>query len=90
MSKSKINLQRIINYFTDDAWYLIEAFFSKLQKKLIESQVPERKQDSILKGLEDFLYEYIEDHKGREKIINKSRVTLQNADVNTSLYRSSR
>ena len=54
--------------FTDDALFLIQSYFKKLNKKMIESGVPHRKQRFIIDGLQSFLDEYIEDSIGKKRI----------------------
>ena len=76
MVSNRMNLESLMNNFTDDAWYLIEAYFAKLDIQLHDSQLSERKQLSILSGLEDYLCEYIDDYKGRTKISFKLTLKL--------------
>lgn len=70
MSNNKIQftMESLNVYFTDDAWYVVQAYFSKLQKKMEDSGVPKKRQTFILSGLSDFINEYVDEYKDKEKI----------------------
>jgi len=47
----------LAKYFTDDAWHLVQSFFSKLQKKMDIFEIPLKQRNSVLEGLiGDFLF----------------------------------
>ena len=56
--------------FTDDAIFLIQSYFDKLNTKLDASGVPSTKQKFIVRGLHYFINEYIEDHLHKDSLIN--------------------
>ncbi|MFW9917772.1 MAG: hypothetical protein ACFFGZ_19385 [Candidatus Thorarchaeota archaeon] len=67
-NKIQFMMESLNDYFTDDAWYVVQAYFSKLQKKMEDSGVPKKRQTFILSGLSDFINEYVEEYKDKEKI----------------------
>jgi hypothetical protein len=66
----------LTEYFTPDAWSLVKTFFSDLQAKLIESGIPTAQQDTIVAGLSDYISEFVDDHKNRERINYESALIL--------------
>ncbi|MHA2370631.1 MAG: hypothetical protein ACXADX_17590 [Candidatus Hodarchaeales archaeon] len=67
-NKIQFTMESLNVYFTEDAWYVVQAYFSKLQKKMDDSGVPKKRQAFILSGLSDFINEYVEEYKDKEKI----------------------
>lgn len=65
---TQIDLKELSPYFMDDSWRLIKTFLENLQTKLIEFNVPHDQQSSILNGTEEFIYEFVEEFKNKEKI----------------------
>jgi hypothetical protein len=64
----KISFQELSEYFTPDAWQLIDSFVLSLQKKMDQFSISSEEQVTIFEWIEEFVQEFIEDYKGRAKI----------------------
>ncbi len=62
------NEEKFEEFFTTDAWIIIQSFFTQLENKLTEYKIPHSKQKSTIEGLIEYLEEFIENRKTDRKI----------------------
>ncbi len=55
-------------HFTPDAWQMLNSFWHSLQERMKELKIANTQQTTILSGIEEFIHEFIEDYKDRERI----------------------
>lgn len=68
IKNTEMQIEKFERYFTDDGWYLVKSYFSKLRTKMEDLDVPKDKQNSTFRGLNEYLEEFIEDKKERGRI----------------------
>ncbi|MFX0112953.1 MAG: hypothetical protein ACFFB3_00245 [Candidatus Hodarchaeota archaeon] len=64
----QIRFQELSEYFTPDAWQLIDSFVLNLQKKMNQFSISSEEQVTIFDWIEEFIQEFVEDYKGKAKI----------------------
>jgi hypothetical protein len=63
-------------FFTTDAWSLLETFFSNLRAKMIETGIPTAEQKTVVEGLDYYISEFVENYKNKEKVNYESTLKL--------------
>ncbi len=67
------SFQSLSNYFTTDAWQLIESFLFNFQKKMSSLDINSDDQTKVITGIVEYIEEFV------ENFVDKSKITFDDA-----------